>query len=34
MWQILSEVWKQTTPDSCVYLKDSVKRLVYALPDL
>ena len=25
---------KQTTPDSSVYLRDYVKRLVYALPDL
>ena len=31
---ILSEVWKQTTPDSSVYLKHGVKRLVYTLPDL
>ena len=23
---------KQTTPDSCVYIRDGVKRLVYALP--
>ena len=33
MTQILSEVWKQTTPDSSIYLKDGVRRLVYALPD-
>ena len=25
-WQILSEVWKQITPDNSVYLKDCVKR--------
>ena len=32
MTKILSEVCKQTTPDSSVYIRDGVKRLVYALP--
>ena len=32
MTEILSDVWKQPTPDSSVYIRDGVKRLDYALP--
>ena len=32
MTSILSEVWKQITPDTSVNLRDGVKRLVYAQP--